>query len=158
MVGSDAGKKVKGVKYQILVDTLGLMLKGAVHPADIQDRDGAAWVLDKKTGQTFPFIEVIFGDGGAQAGQGDEAVASVGTWQLRIVKRSDRAKGFVVLPKRGVVERTLSGLSRCRRLNRNHELSQSCAVSPNRRRLHPTGHHPPAATQIGCALYFPDRD
>jgi hypothetical protein len=59
VVGYDAGKKVKGVKYQILVDTLGLMLNIVVHPADIQDRDGAALVLDKKTRQTFPFIEVI---------------------------------------------------------------------------------------------------
>ena len=51
-----------------------------------------------------------------------EAVAAVGTWHLLIVKRSDRAKGFVVLPKRWVVERTLAWLSRCRRLVRNHEL------------------------------------
>jgi Transposase DDE domain len=60
-VGYDAGKKVKGVKYQILVDTLGLMLNIVVHPADIQDRDGAA--LDKRTRQTFPFIEIVYADG-----------------------------------------------------------------------------------------------
>jgi putative transposase len=129
VVGYDAGKKVKGVKYQILVDTLGLMLNVVVHPADIQDRDGAALVLDKKTRQTFPFIEVIYGDGGYQGGKADEATAAVGTWQLRIVKRSDRAKGFVVLPKRWVVERTLSWLSRCRRLVRNHELYHRTVVA-----------------------------
>jgi transposase len=113
-VGYDAGKKVKGVikgvKYQILVDTLGLMLNIVVHPADIQDRDGAALVLDKRTRQTFPFIEIVYADGGYR---GDKAAnAAVGTWQLAIVKRSDRAKGFVVIPKRWVVERTLSWLSR----------------------------------------------
>jgi putative transposase len=122
VVGYDAGKKVKGVKYQILVDTLGLMLNIVVHPADIQDRDGAALVLDKKTRQTFPFIEVIYADGGYQGDKAAEAVAAVGTWHLLIVKRSDRAKGFVVLPKRWVVERTLAWLSRCRRLVRTHEL------------------------------------
>ena len=119
-VGYDAGKKVKGVKYQILVDTLGLMLNIVVHPADIQDRDGAALVLDKRTRQTFPFIEIVYADGGYQGDKAANAVAAVGTRQLAIVKRSDRAKGFVVIPKR--VERTLSWLSRCRRLVRNHEL------------------------------------
>jgi len=129
VVGDDAGKKVKGVKYQILVDTLGLMLNIVVHSADIQDRDGAALVLDKKTRQTFPFIEVVYADGGYQGDKAAEAVAAVGTWQLLIVKRSDRAKGFVVLPKRWVVERTLSWLSRCRRLVRNHELYHRTAVA-----------------------------
>lgn len=124
-VGYDAGKKVKGVKYQILVDTLGLMLNIVVHPADIQDRDGAA--LDKRTRQTFPFIEIVYADGGYQGDKAANAVAAVGTWQLAIVKRSDRAKGFVVIPKR--VERTLSWLSRCRRLVRNHELYHRTAVA-----------------------------
>ncbi len=122
-------RKSRGVKYQILVDTLGLMLNIVVHPADIQDRDGAALVLDKKTRQTFPFIEVIYADGGYQGDKAAEAVAAIGTWQLLIVKRSDRAKGFVVLPKRWVVERTLSWLSRCRRLVRSHELYHRTAVA-----------------------------
>jgi putative transposase len=120
-VGYDAGKKVKGVKYQIAVDTLGLMLNVVVHPADIQDRDGIALVLDKKTRQTFPFVEVIYADGGYQGDQAAAAVKAVGQWRREIVKRSDQAKGFVVLPKRWVVERTLSWLARCRRLVRNHE-------------------------------------
>jgi transposase len=126
-VGYDAGKKVKGVKYQILVDTLGLMLNIVVHPADIQDRDGAA--LDKRTRQTFPFIEIVYADGGYQGDKAANAVAAVGTWQLAIVKPSDRAKGFVVIPKRWGVERTLSWLSRCRRLVRNHELYHQTAVA-----------------------------
>jgi len=98
------------------------MLNIVVHSANIQDCDGLILVLDKKTRQTFPFIDVIYVDSGYQGDQAVEAVAAVGTWQLIIVKRSDQAKGFVVLPKRWVVERTLSWLSRCRRLVRNHEL------------------------------------
>lgn len=103
------------------------MLNIVVHPADIQDRDGAA--LDKRTRQTFPFIEIVYADGGYQGDKAANAVAAVGTWQLAIVKPSDRAKGFVVIPKRWGVERTLSWLSRCRRLVRNHELYHRTAVA-----------------------------
>jgi transposase len=105
------------------------MLNIVVHSADIQDRDGAALVLDKKTRQTFPFIEVVYADGGYQGDQAAGAVAAVGTWHLLIVKRLNPAKGFVVLPKRWVVERTLSWLSRCRRLVRNHELYHRTAAT-----------------------------
>ncbi|MFO1156140.1 MAG: IS5 family transposase [Rhodospirillales bacterium] len=122
-VGYDAGKKIKGVKYHILVDTLGLLLSVAVHHAGIQDRDGAALVLDKKTRALFPFIRVIFADGGYQGPVAATAVAKTGDWQLSIVKRSDQAKGFIVLPKRWLVERTLAWLTRCRRLVRHYELS-----------------------------------
>ena len=115
-----------GLRYPSdFVDTLGRMLNIVVHPADIQDRDGAA--LDKRTRQTFPFIAIVYADGGYQGDKAANAVA--GTWQLAIVKRSDRAKGFVVIPKRWGVERTLSGLSRCRRLVRNHELYHRTAVA-----------------------------
>jgi transposase len=105
------------------------MLNIVVHSADIQDRDGAALVLDKKTRQTFPFIEVVSADCGDQDDQAAGAVAAVGTWHLLIVKRLNPAKGFVVLPKRWVVERTLSWLSRCRRLVRNHELYHRTAAA-----------------------------
>ena len=62
--GFDAGKKVKGRKRHILVDTLGLLLNVAVHAASIQDRDGVALVLNGRTRRLFPFIERIYGDGG----------------------------------------------------------------------------------------------
>ena len=71
-----------------------------VHAANIQDRDGAALVLDKRTRAMFPSITKVF---------------------LDIVKRSDAGKGFHVLPKRWIVERTLAWISRCRRLARNLE-------------------------------------
>lgn len=92
-----------------------------VHPADIQDRDGAALVLDRRTRRQFPFIERIFADGGYQGPRVREAVAKTGTWKVEIIKRSDFAKGFVLLPKRWVVERTFASISRCRRLCRDYE-------------------------------------
>ncbi len=66
--GYDAGKKTKGKKRHLLVDTLGLILNAVVHPADIQDRDGAPLVLDNRTRRLFPFLETIFADG-AYGGQ-----------------------------------------------------------------------------------------
>lgn len=109
------------MKYHILVDTLGLLLNVVVHRANIQDRDGAALVLDKRTRALFPFLQVIFADGGYQGEDAAAKISEAGRWRLEIVKRSDQAKGFVVLPKRWLVERTLSWLTRCRRLVRHYE-------------------------------------
>jgi putative transposase len=119
--GFDAGKKVTGRKRHILVDTLGLLLNVVMHSADIQDRDGAARVLDKRTRRLFPFVERIYADGGYQGPRVRAAAARTGTWKIEIIKRSDIAKGFVVLPKRWVVERTLAWISRNRRLARDFE-------------------------------------
>ena len=109
------------MKYHILVDTLGLLLNVVVHRADIQDRDGPALVLDKHTRALFPFLQVIFADGGYQGEAAAAKIREAGSWRLEIVKRSDQVKGFVVLPKRWLVERTLSWLTRCRRLVRHYE-------------------------------------
>ncbi|MGC2506223.1 MAG: IS5 family transposase [Candidatus Acidiferrales bacterium] len=117
--GFDAGKKVTGRKRHILVDTLGLMLSVVVHPADVQDRDGARQVL-RTARRLFPFIERIFADAGYQGSKMEKVVADTGRWTLQIVKRSD-AHHFVVLPKRWVVERTLAWISRNRRLARDFE-------------------------------------
>jgi transposase len=95
--GYDAGKKVTGRKRHILVDTLGLLLSVAVHPADIQDRDGAAFVLNASTRALFPFIERIFADGGYQGPRAAEAAAATGKWIIEIVKRNELHK-FVVCP------------------------------------------------------------
>jgi transposase len=98
-----------------------LLLNVAVHPADIQDRDGAALVLNKRTRRLFPFIECILADGGYQGPRVRAAAAQTGMWRIEIIKRSDIAKGFVLLPKRWVVERTFAWISRCRRLCRDFE-------------------------------------
>jgi transposase len=105
--GYDAGKK-----RHILVDTLGLLL----HPADIQDRDGGILVMATLFGM-FPFLKTLFGDGEYQGSQFAKALAKVlPHLDIEIVKRSDRLSGFVVLPKRWIVERSIAWLNRCRRL------------------------------------------
>ena len=92
----------------------------AVHAADIQDRDGAALVLDKRTRALFPFIERIFADAGYQGPRVASAAARTGRWIVEIVKRNELHK-FVVVPKRWIVERTLAWISRNRRLARDFE-------------------------------------
>ena len=114
-MGYDAGKKVKGRKIHALVDTEGLPMRIVVHSAAIQDRDGAGLVLDKIR-RRFPWLELIWADGGYNAWQVDAAVAKVPVLRMEIVKRSDDMKGFVVLPRRWVVERTFSWFGRNRRL------------------------------------------
>jgi transposase len=91
-----------------------------VHAADVQDRDGARLVLDKRTRRLFPFIERIFADAGYQGPKAARAVAATGRWRIEIVKRSDLHR-FVVVPKRWIVERTLAWISRCRRLAKDFE-------------------------------------
>lgn len=117
--GYDAGKKVKGRKRHILVDTLGLLLMVVVHAANIQDRDGAKLVLDKAK-KCFSRLRLIWADGG-YAGQLVDWVSRTYDWILQIVKRSDDSKGFEVLPRRWVVERTFAWLGRYRRLSKDYE-------------------------------------
>lgn len=119
--GFDAGKKVTGRKRHILVDTLGLLLSVAVHSASIQDRDGVALVLDRRTRRLFPFIERIYADGGYQGPRAAKAAARTGKWKIEIVERSAEAIGFEVLPKRWIVERTFAWISRFRRMARDFE-------------------------------------
>jgi transposase len=119
--GYDAGKKVTGKKRHILVDTLGLLLHAIVHPADIQDRDGGVLLLSTLFGM-YPFLVKLFADAGYQGTKFADAVAKhLPHLAIEIVKRSDQAKGFVVLPMRWVVERTLAWLNRCRRLAKDFE-------------------------------------
>src|SRR3984957_495838 len=119
--GYDAGKKIKGKKRHILVDTVGLLLHAVVHPADIQDRDGGVLLLSTLFGM-YPFLAKLFADAGYQGPQFATAVAEVlPHLSVEIVKRSDQARGFVVLPMRWVVERTLAWLNRCRRLAKDFE-------------------------------------
>jgi putative transposase len=109
-----------GRKRHILVDTLGLLLSVAVHPADIQDRDGASLVLNEATRALWPFILRIFADAGYQGPRAALAASNSGGWIIEIVKRNEMHK-FIVLPKRWIVERTLAWISRNRRLMRDFE-------------------------------------
>ena len=117
--GYDAGKNVNGRKRHIIVDTLGLLLAVVAHAASIQDRDGAKAVIEKLTGK-FPRLSRIWADGG-YSGQLVDWVLQFGGWLLDIVKRPADQKGFVVLPRRWVVERTFAWLGRYRRLSKDYE-------------------------------------
>lgn len=120
-IGFDAGKKIKGIKRHILTDHQGLLPAAVVHAANVQDRDGAALVLTKGTRHRFPFIATIFADAGYQGPRVRQAARRSGHWRIEIVKRPDRANGFVVAAKRWIVERTLAWISRNRRLARDCE-------------------------------------
>jgi transposase len=99
----------------------GLLMHAIVHPADIQDRDGGGLVMATLFG-LYPFLLKIYADGGYQGPVFQNAVtAAIANLNVEIVKRSDQAKGFVVLPKRWVVERTFAWLNRCRRLAKDWE-------------------------------------
>jgi transposase len=95
------------------------LLNVIVHPADVQDRDGAFPLL-RQARRLFPFIERIFADGGYAGRKMALTVWRTGVWRLQIVKRLDAA-GFEVLPKRWIVERTFAWISRNRRLARDFE-------------------------------------
>jgi putative transposase len=113
---------VNGRKRHIVVDTMGLLLAVVVHAANIQDRDGANLGLGKLLGQ-FPRLQLIWADG-AYAGALVDWVWSLRSWRkvrLEITKRSDTAKGFEVIPKRWIVERTLGWFNRYRRLSKDDE-------------------------------------
>jgi transposase len=114
MVGFDAGKRIKGRKRHLVTDTLGLVLRIEVHSAGIQHRDGAALVLDQIT-RRFPFLERFFADAGYQGPR----VANAAPRSVEIVRRSDT--GFVVQPKRWIVERTFAWACINRRLARDVE-------------------------------------
>lgn len=118
--GFDAGKKVMGRKRHIVVDTLGMLVGLVIHAADIQDRDGAPAVL-KSILKRWPWLRHVFADGGYAGPKLRGALKKVGKFTLEIIKRSDSAKGFEVLPRRWVVERTFAWLGRCRRLAKDFE-------------------------------------
>ncbi|MBI3176431.1 MAG: IS5 family transposase, partial [Chloroflexi bacterium] len=118
--GYDAGKQVKGRKRHVLVDTLGLVLMAFVHAANVQDRDGGKQVLEKIR-YRFPRLKIVWADGGYAGPKLGDWIKRCCHWVLEIVKRSDDVKGFVVLPKRWIVERTFGWLNRSRRLSKDYE-------------------------------------
>jgi transposase len=126
--GFDAGKKIKGRKRHIVTDTEGHLVGVRVHRADIQDRDGAPDLL-ASIRSLYPWLRHIFADGGYAGDKLRDAMAALGHWTFEIIKRSDTAKGFQLLPRRWVVERTFAWLGRCRRLAKDFEASIESAVA-----------------------------
>lgn len=111
-------KKIKGRKRHLLVDTMGLIMICIVHSAHVQDRDGAKWVLARAT---FDFVRlrIIRADGG-YAGKLVTWAKEQCRFALEIIRRT--SPGFVILPKRWVVERTFAWLGKYRRLSKDYEI------------------------------------
>lgn len=138
--GYDGGKKISGRKRHLLVDTEGLVIAAAVHEANIADRDGAKLLLEK-VGDRLPWMEKVWADRGYNGKIGEWMKEHLG-WALEIVKPPRRwvrvpageepppyPKGFIVLPRRWVVERTIAWIMRNRRMSRDYEfLSETTEV------------------------------
>jgi len=117
--GYDGGKKVNGRKRHILVDTLGLLIAVVVLPANIQDRDGGLILLEKIQ-NIFSRLKLIWADG-AYRGEFIASVKSRFKRKIEVVLRSDDEKGFKVVPKRWIVERTFGWLCNYRRHSKDYE-------------------------------------
>jgi transposase len=117
--GYDAGKKINGRKRHIAVDTLGLLICVLVTAASVQDRDGARPLLTKLA-QAGQRVRLVWADGG-YAGKLLDWARDTLHLRVQIVKRSGDQTGFVVLPRRWVVERTLAWITRHRRCTRDYE-------------------------------------
>lgn len=122
--GYDAGKRVKGRKRHAMVDTDGRTLELLVHPADVQDRDGAVPLL-KKSRRRHPCVKLAFAD----SAYNSDRVRAATSIDIQIVTKIADQKGFVVLPRRWVVERTFAWLNRNRRLAKDFERTIQSATA-----------------------------
>lgn len=154
--GFDAGKKVKGRKRHILVDTLGLLIAVVVTSANVRDYHGAEPVLTKVKDRC-PRLKVVWVDGIYEKAWLIDWVKTECGWELQVIKRTDNTKGFKLLPKRWVVERTFAWLGRYRRLSKDYErlpetseaMIQMAMIHIMVRRLEPTCQYPLASQKAG---------
>lgn len=126
--GLDAAKRIKGRKRHIVTDTQGFLLAVLVHPANIQDCHGAAPLL-RDLGRRFPKLRYILADRVYRGQQLLDALADCGPWTIEIIQRPAGVKGFQLLPRRWVVERTFAWLGRCRRLAKDFETTIASATA-----------------------------
>ena len=130
--GVDAGKRIKGRKRHIVTDSHGFVLAAQVHPAHIQDPHGAVPLL-RALRQTFPKLGPklghVFADRVYRGEQLRQAIADCGPWTIQIVERPPGVKGFQLLPKRWVVERSFAWLGRSRRLAKDFEATTQSATA-----------------------------
>ena len=126
--GVDAGKRVKGRKRHIVTDTQGFLLAVLVHAANIQDCHGAVPLL-RGLRRGFPGLRHIFADRVYRGDQLRNALADCGPWSIEIVQRPPGVKGFQLLPRRWVVERTFAWLGRSRRLAKDVEATIESATA-----------------------------
>jgi putative transposase len=120
--GTDGGKRVKGRKRHIAVDTLGLLMSVAVTAANVDDGRAAPLVLAGVDGAKFPRLEVVYGDRKYHNHDLDDWLRDERVpYRVEVVSRPDGVKGFKPLPVRWVVERTFAWLGRYRRLSKDYE-------------------------------------
>ena len=128
--GYDAGKKVKGRKRHIVVDSLGLLLAVAVTSAKLDDGTAAPQVLGKLDATLYPRLEVAYGDGRYNNRSLQRWLRrQQARYEVKTVARPEGAKGFVLLPKRWVVERTLAWLGRYRQLSKEYDYEPKVSES-----------------------------
>lgn len=122
-VGYDVGKKIKGRKRHMTVDTLGLVLRVLVTAANVPEREGGKQVLVKvqQMGARVSRLHTIWVDGGYDGEPFRRWLMDFCRWIVQVVLRPQEHKGFVLLPKRWVVERTFGWLNWCRRLSKEYE-------------------------------------
>lgn len=118
--GYDAHKHIKGRKRHLLVDTLGLPLSVYVTPADVQDRVGARRLLSGLK-PLMPRLKKIWADGAYSGDPLSQWCRKEGGWELEVVERDREASGFEVIPKRWIVERTISWIGQNRRMSKDYE-------------------------------------
>jgi len=126
--GVDAGKRIKGRKRHIVTDTQGFLLAVLVQAANIQDPHGAVPLL-RSLRQTFPGLRHVFADRVYRGPQLQGAIADCGPWTIQIVERPPGVKGFQLLPRRWVVERTFAWFGRSRRLAKDFEATIASATA-----------------------------
>jgi putative transposase len=124
--GYDAGKKITGRKRHLAVDTLGLVLSVVVHSATVQDQEGARLVL-MRLRESFRRIKVVFADSAYKRNGLPNWVRETCGWTLQTILRPVGVKGFIILPKRWIVERTFAWLMRYRRHSRDYEKTTASA-------------------------------
>jgi len=157
--GFDAGKRVKGRKRHIVVDTLGLLIAVVVTSANVQDYHGAKPALLRAKDRS-PLLKVVWVDGIYEKQWLIDWAREDCGWELQVVKRTDQEKGFVVLPKRWVVERTFGWLGRYHRLSKDYERFPETSEAMIRmvmihimlRRLEPTCQYPLASQNEGVTV------
>ena len=158
--GYDGGKKITGRKRHISVDTLGLLLVLFVSSAAVDDAVAAPKVLQHLGAESYPRLEVVWADNKYHnhALYDWIATASEGHWRLEVVRRPAESTGFVLLPKRWVVERTFAWLGRCRRNSKDYERRTDSSESMLRvsalhlmlKRLKPSKVYPPFRYRVAA--------
>lgn len=158
--GYDGGKKITGRKRHISVDTLGLLLVLLVSSAAVDDAVAAPKILQYLGAETYPRLEVVWADNKYHNHALYDWIAteSEGNWRLEVVRRPTGSKGFVLLAKRWVVERTFAWLGRCRRNSKDYERRTDSSESMLRvsalhlmlKRLKPSKVYPPFRYRVAA--------